>query len=211
MLEVATEGCCKGHKCDNCKTCQRGRCCRRDNPHYQLPKLGEWGGPIYGELGVLIDDGEKCECHICGGWFLSVGKHARTAHDVLAREYKALFGLRSRRGILADAQRARLRAVLAQGNGKARQLMAERGVYPTPEMLSAQFAGVKRSPQTKREILIMLKKHLTCKRGHAWTGDNTRYRRRENGTLSKACRKCDVIRARARKAREIDGALKEQA
>jgi hypothetical protein len=35
-------------------------------PFDQLPKLGDWDGPIHGQLGVLATDGDKVECHVCG-------------------------------------------------------------------------------------------------------------------------------------------------
>lgn len=105
-LAIPTEGPCAGHPCDNCKTCQRGRCCRRDNPKYKLPQLGEWDGPIYGELGVLHhDDGERVECHCCGEWFIHLGLHIWHAHDVTLEEYKAIFGLPSQRGLYSPAKR----------------------------------------------------------------------------------------------------------
>jgi hypothetical protein len=31
----------------------------------ELPALGEWDGPLYGELGVLNTDGTRVECHLC--------------------------------------------------------------------------------------------------------------------------------------------------
>lgn len=108
-LVIATEGCCKGHPCDNCKTCQSGRCCRRDNPDYKLPALGEWDGPIYGELGVLNDDGEKVECHCCGDWIVGLGNHLTKAHDLTAQEYKAIFGLPLSKGLLSQAAHDRWR------------------------------------------------------------------------------------------------------
>lgn len=110
MLTIPTEGCCAGHPCDNCPTCQKGRCCRRDNPDYRLPELGEWDGPIYGELGVLNDDGEKVECHCCGEWYASVCVHAWHSHDLTADEYKSIFGLPLSRGAVTPAQRSKLRA-----------------------------------------------------------------------------------------------------
>ena len=109
-LVIATEGCCKGHPCDNCKTCQSGRCCRRDNPNYKLPGLGEWDGPIYGELGVLACDGEKQQCHACGEWFTGLIHHAWGAHDLLAREYKATFGLNMKTALVGPGVSARLSA-----------------------------------------------------------------------------------------------------
>src|SRR5689334_1628762 len=105
-LELATEGPCKGHLCDNCPTCQRGRCCRRDNPNYRLPELGEWDGPIYGELGVLNDDGEKVECHCCGEWFKMIGGiHLLRAHNLTAPEYRAIFGFSQTRGLASQKLR----------------------------------------------------------------------------------------------------------
>lgn len=111
-LILATEGCCKGHPCDNCKTCQSGRCCRKDNPDYKLPELGEWDGPIYGELGVLNDDGEKVECHCCGEWFVVLGSHVWQAHNLTAKEYKSIFGLALSRSLLTDAIRTQQRELL---------------------------------------------------------------------------------------------------
>jgi hypothetical protein len=40
---------------------------RRRIPLDQLPELGQWDGPIYGELGVLaVDlDDSRVQCHAC--------------------------------------------------------------------------------------------------------------------------------------------------
>ena len=33
----------------------------------QLPALGEWDGPVHGELGVLaVDENDQAQCHVCG-------------------------------------------------------------------------------------------------------------------------------------------------
>lgn len=85
---------CGGHVCDACTSCLRGRCCRRDNPDYRLPAFREWAGPIVGQFGVLRDDGERVMCHICGEFFGHLGGHIGRAHDLTAREYKAIFGLK---------------------------------------------------------------------------------------------------------------------
>jgi len=100
---------CSDHPCDGCTRCTRGQCCRRDRP---LPPLGDWEGPIYGELGVLAvdEDGQQVQCHICGGSFRSVGVHAVQAHQVSAREYKAIFGLRLGTALVAPESLARLQA-----------------------------------------------------------------------------------------------------
>ncbi len=41
-------------------------------PGYELPELGAWEGPIHGEPGVLASDGDRVQCHACGGWYKSV-------------------------------------------------------------------------------------------------------------------------------------------
>lgn len=57
------------------------------------PRPGEWAGPVYGEIGVLEDDGERVRCHACGGYYHALGPHVRSAHNLLPGEYRALFGL----------------------------------------------------------------------------------------------------------------------
>lgn len=105
MIDRGRTDACRGHPCDNCATCRRGRCCRRDNPNYRLPELGAWEGPIYGELGVLNDDGTMQECHCCGEWFVALGVHAYHMHDLTAREYRAIFGLRATRKLAGEELR----------------------------------------------------------------------------------------------------------
>jgi hypothetical protein len=94
---------CVGHPCDSCWRCRRGVCCRRDNPNWRRPQLGDWDGAIYGELGVLTaeEDGERLVCHACGQAYRSLGAHVVQAHQLLAFEYKAIFGLRATTSLLA--------------------------------------------------------------------------------------------------------------
>lgn len=101
-LPIAVDGCCVGHGCDGCRTCQGGRCCRKDNPDYRLPRLGDWDGPCFGALGRLNDDGDRIECHVCGGWYRALAKHLAT-HDLTAREYKRLFGFTLTRGLVSQS------------------------------------------------------------------------------------------------------------
>lgn len=45
-----------------------------------LPALGDWDGPIYGELGVLdTDEGRVC-CPALGLWFKALAHHERQTH-----------------------------------------------------------------------------------------------------------------------------------
>ena len=118
--EPVNAGPCVGHRCDACRTCERGRCCRRDDPEYRLPKLGDWDGPIYGHLGVLADDGVRAECHACGRFFDHLGAHVVQAHALTAAEYKAIFGLNNSTGLvgprLSQVQAENGRAHLAETN-----------------------------------------------------------------------------------------------
>jgi len=52
--------------------------------------------PIYGELGVLLDDGERVQCHACGEWYLHLGVHTNAAHGLNADAYRKTFGLMSK-------------------------------------------------------------------------------------------------------------------
>ncbi|HLG71097.1 MAG TPA: sigma factor-like helix-turn-helix DNA-binding protein [Chloroflexota bacterium] len=70
-------------------------------PPDQLPRLGDWDGPIYGELGVLAadPDGRRVVCHACGRAFGNLGNHVRRTHSLLPAEYRAIFGLRATTGL----------------------------------------------------------------------------------------------------------------
>lgn len=141
MLQIATDGPCKGHPCDNCRICQRGRCCRNDNPDYRLPELGDWDGPVYGEFGILADDGDKAQCHCCGEFFGHLGNHVWRTHNLTAPEYKAIFGLNASTGLIGPtllakrSQRASEPGGIVDYKGNGRPL--------TPEQASAMLSGRK--------------------------------------------------------------------
>jgi hypothetical protein len=126
---------CLDHACDRCRGCQRGRCCRRDNPAYRLPDLGAWDGPIFGRLGFLERDGERVQCHCCGEYWLAVGIHAWQRHDLTAEEYKAIFGLRAGRGmigpLLHSVQLANSRRVTAQHYDEMVRQLEEHRLSPS--------------------------------------------------------------------------------
>lgn len=99
---------CTDHHCDGCVICRRGLCCRGDNPAKAV-KLGEWDGPIYGELGVLDVDGNRVQCHCCGAWYVQLGVHAVQAHGLKAEIYKIIFGLNDTTGLAGEGYRGRMR------------------------------------------------------------------------------------------------------
>lgn len=84
-----------------------------------MPKVGDWDGPIHGQLGQLEDRGDTVTCHVCGGAYRSLASHIWQAHDVSAAEYRAFFGLGIQRalaaGDLRDLLAARTTAALAEG------------------------------------------------------------------------------------------------
>lgn len=75
-----------------------------------LPQLGDWQGPIFGELGVLAADGDRVQCHCCGMWFKFLASHVFQRHGLLADEYRAMFGLMRRTGLVGTATKAAKRA-----------------------------------------------------------------------------------------------------
>jgi ROS/MUCR transcriptional regulator protein len=117
-LEIAINGPCDGHLCDACNVCRKGRCCKKDNPHYKLPVIDDWDGPVYGDRGVLIRDDESVECHACGKSYKSLQTHARNTHGLDAREYKSIFGLMESTPLVCERISRGMRSV-------AQQLMRE--------------------------------------------------------------------------------------
>lgn len=105
--QPAPDSPCGDHWCDACPTCRKGRCCRKDNPDYKLPEMGDWDGPIFGRLGVLADDGTRGECHACGRYYHSLAHHAILTHYLLPEEYRAIFGLNRGTGLIGPALRER--------------------------------------------------------------------------------------------------------
>jgi len=62
-----------------------------------------WEGPIHGSLGVLADDGQLAQCHICGAYFGNLGGHVSQVHGIAPADYKAFFELNATTGLLGPA------------------------------------------------------------------------------------------------------------
>lgn len=112
-------------------------------PRDQLPELGDWDGPIHGELGVLRSEGDKVVCHACGRAFRLLGSHVWQAHGISAAAYKAIFGLNALTGLAGAETRELLRQhagrVLAGHAGS--EAGRERFRAMTPEARSALSRG----------------------------------------------------------------------
>jgi hypothetical protein len=65
----------------------------------------------YGERGRLTYIGSRIQCHVCGKAFHSLASHVWRAHDISAKEYRRIFGLHRRLGLVTDALHRRLSAV----------------------------------------------------------------------------------------------------
>ena len=55
--------------------------------------MTNWPSDIHGEPSVLLNDGERAQCHACGDWYLHLGSHTWHAHGLTADEYRRTFGL----------------------------------------------------------------------------------------------------------------------
>jgi hypothetical protein len=66
----------------------------RETLYKVIPPLQPMEG-FYGYLGAMIvkKNGGLVQCHICGEFFNSVGKHSQLAHGVTAEEYRERFGI----------------------------------------------------------------------------------------------------------------------
>ncbi len=108
-----------------------------------------WDGPIHGLRGVLADDGERAQCHICGGFYGNLGGHVRRQHDVGPADYKKRFGLKAGTGLvgpaLKDVRRRQALARMEQPAYAAFVAAAKRAV--------AEMTPEQRSPRGRRRRL----------------------------------------------------------
>lgn len=93
-LETATNGVCRGHRCDYCPRCVAEDCCGADvyEKWHEWPEQGSWPD-TQGELGAFeLDDAGRLKCHVCGRFYRSVAQHAAMSHEMDADTYRAYFG-----------------------------------------------------------------------------------------------------------------------
>lgn len=95
--------------------------------------FGRWDGPLYGERGILADDGERVECHCCGRWFHHLGRHVVAAHGLTTDEYREAFGLNRGTGLAGVRYRAKQRVNAARQLHHTWATAAERVRAITPE------------------------------------------------------------------------------
>lgn len=102
----------------------------------------EHNGSGYGFQGVLLFDGstDQIQCHICGEWFHSLGRHLNREHNITAAKYKTLVGLRQTSALISETVRAKL---IAHGTERFKNLIP----------------GKKKSEAEKEKISTTLKKN----------------------------------------------------
>ena len=68
----------------------------RNKYHYKH-YLKDWAINKRNELASKPDEA-KCQCLICGRWYLQVGSHITQTHKITAREYREEYGFDVKRG-----------------------------------------------------------------------------------------------------------------
>jgi len=62
----------------------------------------KWQKARRDKIASVPDPGNKCQCLICGKWYVQVGSHVRQVHGMTAREYRELFELEVKRGVVLE-------------------------------------------------------------------------------------------------------------
>ncbi len=72
-----------------------------------------WDGPYFGEFGVLADDTDRVQCHVCGDMFDLLGTHANHTHGLTADQYRQAFGLMQKTPLAGPTYREKRRKFVA--------------------------------------------------------------------------------------------------
>jgi hypothetical protein len=146
--------CCEGHTCDECDTCLSGICCGADVIEPDLPYQGSWPNEMYGKVGVLLEKDDKVQCHICGNWYVELGRHSATKHKVNADQYRAYFGLACGRALCPEwFSKKRSDKAKAEGLGHSRTQDAR--------LTSEQYSLIAYRREARIETAIKRKDQLT--------------------------------------------------
>lgn len=68
-----------------------------------------------------VPDDRKCQCLICGKWYVQVGTHVRQVHGMSAREYREYFNLEVKKGTTPEWFR-KVKGDIALENGTYKNL-----------------------------------------------------------------------------------------
>ena len=65
-----------------------------------LPEPYARGQKVYGEIGVLDDDGQSVVCHVCGKAYAGLAYHVWQTHGMSADDYRKEFGLMQKTSLI---------------------------------------------------------------------------------------------------------------
>jgi hypothetical protein len=97
-------------------------------------------------------DGKLAQCHACGANFRSMSVHAVRAHDLSAREYKAILGFRFRTAVWSPESQARLHARLLDHLRPYLATAGEQMQSMTPEQLGIERHWALASPGVTQRV-----------------------------------------------------------
>jgi len=100
---------------------------------------------------------DKCQCMICGKWYVQLGTHVVQTHKMTAREYREYFELEVKRGIVPDWYR-KLKGDQALDNETYKNL--EKGAKFRFKKGDKKAGKYKRSPITLERLKNQHKKDL---------------------------------------------------
>lgn len=75
-------------------------------PLLKVPKKDGFG--FYGAL-LMTEDGDKCQCHICGKLFSGLSRHVNQAHKINVFDYREKFMLARSTALVSETFRDRLK------------------------------------------------------------------------------------------------------
>lgn len=121
---------------DNCKICGKKishiRCrtycskkCRDKRNNMKAAKSGygtKWQRDRRDEI-ASVPDPKKCQCLICGKWYVQVCSHVYQVHKMTGRQYREYFELEVKRGVVPEWYRE-LKGNMAIDNETYKNLVA---------------------------------------------------------------------------------------
>jgi len=94
---------CGGDIVDNRFRTYCSEACRTKNNNAKRAEyIAKWQLAKYDRIASVPDPEHKCQCLICGKWYVQVGSHVFLRHGMTGREYREKFELEVKRGILPE-------------------------------------------------------------------------------------------------------------
>lgn len=99
---------------------------------------------MHGGIGILADDGEKVQCHICGKWFRCLGMHVNRKHELNGEEYKERFGLNRTQSLSSGSYNSQIR----ETNKEVLKALVERNKLYLTDKSKEQRISAKKGKRT---------------------------------------------------------------